>query len=79
MSVSIWEERQLSKAPVMVWIHGGGFVVGWKDEDGRGEGLVLRSLESGSQGVISVSINYRLGLFVCLFESILCCSISSIS
>lgn len=60
----IWETRQTSRAPVLVWIPGGVFVVGWKDASGQGHGLVTRSQQSGSQGVILVSINYRLGLFV---------------
>ena len=61
---SIWEARHISKAPVLVWIHGGGFDLGWKDASGRGEGLVLRSPRNGTRGIILVSINYRLGLFV---------------
>ena len=60
----IWETRQRSRAPVLVWIHGGGFDISTKDASGRGYGLVTRSLRFGSQGVILVSINYRLGLFV---------------
>ncbi|KAL8720941.1 MAG: hypothetical protein Q9225_002268 [Loekoesia sp. 1 TL-2023] len=60
----IWETRRRSQAPVLVWIHGGGFGVGWKDLWGKGYGLVTRSQRSGSQGVILVSVNYRLGLFV---------------
>lgn len=48
---------------MLVWIHGGGFDIGWKDASGRGYGLITRSQQSGSQGVILVSINYRLGLF----------------
>ncbi|KAL1979018.1 hypothetical protein VTN96DRAFT_7363 [Rasamsonia emersonii] len=59
----IWETRQTSRAPVLVWIPGGGFDVGWKDASGQGHGLVTRSQQFGSQGVILVSINYRLGLF----------------
>ena len=55
----IWETRKASRAPVLVWLPGGGFDLGWKDASGRGYGLVTRS-----QGVILVSINYRLGLFV---------------
>lgn len=60
----IWETRQRSRAPVLVWIHGGGFTLSEKDASGRGYGLVTRSLRFGSQGVILVSTNYRLGLFV---------------
>lgn len=64
LSRRIWETRQTSRAPVLVWINGGGFALGWKDASGKGYGLVTRSQRFGSQGVILVSINYRLGLFV---------------
>ena len=60
----IWKNRKKCRAAVLVWIHGGGFDVGWKDASGRGYGLVTRSQQLGSQGVILVSIGYRLGLFV---------------
>ncbi|KAL9606784.1 MAG: hypothetical protein Q9179_000074 [Wetmoreana sp. 5 TL-2023] len=59
----VWESRSRSRAAVLVWIHGGGFNAGWKDFTGRGYGLVSRSQQRGSQGVILVSINFRLGLF----------------
>ena len=60
----IWDTRKAAGAPVLVWIFGGGFDIGWKDASGQGYGLVTRSQNFGSQGVIFVSINYRLGLFV---------------
>ena len=44
-------------APVMVWIHGGGFIVG-SAADPTTSGAVL-----ASKGVIVVSLNYRLGAF----------------
>lgn len=48
----------------MVWIHGGGFVFGAKDDDAYNpSGLIARSRSDGSDGVVFVSINYRLGLF----------------
>ena len=59
-----WHHRKQSRTPVLVWIHGGGFDIGWKDASGRGYGLVSRSQHLNSQGVVLVSINYRLGLFV---------------
>jgi para-nitrobenzyl esterase len=46
-----------SKLPVMVWIHGGGFVGGASSEQ-RQDGRVL-----AQQGVLVVSMNYRLGIF----------------
>ncbi|EED14541.1 carboxylesterase, putative [Talaromyces stipitatus ATCC 10500] len=61
----VWMERARTtkRAPVLVWIHGGGYTLGWKDASGRGNGLVARSEWHNQQGVILVSINYRLGLF----------------
>ncbi|OJD28713.1 carboxylesterase family protein [Diplodia corticola] len=55
-------DNELS-APVLVWIHGGGFVSGDKSEQGNGAGLVARSMEQGNAGIIYIAVNYRLGLF----------------
>ncbi|KUL86015.1 hypothetical protein ZTR_06467 [Talaromyces verruculosus] len=40
----VWKERAnpTRRAPVLVWIHGGGFTIGWKDASGRGNRLVAR-------------------------------------
>ena len=57
-------ENKTGGAPVVVWIHSGGYVMGYKDQFGHGVGLVTRSQQDGSQGIIFVAINYRLGLFV---------------
>jgi para-nitrobenzyl esterase len=46
-----------SKLPVMVWIYGGGFVAGATSEP-RQDGTNL-----AKQGVVVVSMNYRLGIF----------------
>jgi para-nitrobenzyl esterase len=46
-----------SKLPVMVWIYGGGFVSGAASEP-RQDGTNL-----AKEGVVVVSINYRLGIF----------------
>ena len=46
----------LAKAPVMVWIHGGGNVEGSQEWPPLGPTLARR-------GVVVVSINYRLGVF----------------
>lgn len=48
----------------MVWIHGGGYTLGWKTLYGSGAGLVRASQSNGKDGVIYVALNYRLGLFV---------------
>ncbi|XP_068084827.1 esterase FE4-like [Anabrus simplex] len=43
--------------PVMVWIHGGGYLFGSGNKDGQGPQFLL------NEGVVYVSINYRLGVF----------------
>ncbi|KAK1829751.1 Alpha/Beta hydrolase protein [Podospora conica] len=45
--------------PVVVWIHGGGFIEGSKDSPSP-SGLLAAA---GAPGIIHVAINYRLGLF----------------
>lgn len=46
-----------SKLPVMVWIHGGGFVAGAGSEPRYTNSLLV------GKGVVLVTINYRLGVF----------------
>ncbi|KAI9716644.1 MAG: hypothetical protein M1812_005182 [Candelaria pacifica] len=46
-------------APVLVWIFGGGYAFGAKNYWGNAAGLIDRS----EDGVVYVSINYRLGAF----------------
>ncbi|KAK0623778.1 Alpha/Beta hydrolase protein [Immersiella caudata] len=48
--------------PVMVWIHGGGYIEGAKNEVNPA-GLIAQSRRDGAPGVVFVAINYRLGLF----------------
>ncbi len=57
--LNVWTTAKTSdaKLPVMVWIHGGGFVAGASSEP-RQDGTVL-----AQQGVVVVSMNYRLGIF----------------
>jgi para-nitrobenzyl esterase len=59
LSLNVWVPTKPSqtKLPVMVWIYGGGFVAGGTSEP-RQHGEVL-----AQQGVIVVSMNYRLGVF----------------
>jgi len=45
------------KLPVMVWIHGGGFVAGSSSEPRQDAGNLSK------KGVLIVSLNYRLGIF----------------
>ena len=48
---------QTAKLPVMVWIHGGGFVAGSSSEPRQDGGNLSK------KGVIVVSFNYRMGVF----------------
>jgi para-nitrobenzyl esterase len=58
LGLNVWTPARSSadKLPVMVWIHGGGFVIGASSQTAYdGEPLA-------AQGVVVVSINYRLGV-----------------
>lgn len=59
LSLNVWvpENDSGAKLPVMVWIYGGGFAAGTTSE-ARQDGSHL-----AQQGVIVVSMNYRLGIF----------------
>ncbi len=60
LTLNVWVPAKTeahSKLPVMVWIYGGGFVAGTTSES-RQDGAHLTQ-----QGVIVVSMNYRLGVF----------------
>jgi para-nitrobenzyl esterase len=58
LSINVWTGAPSANArqPVMVWIHGGGFVAGGSSEP-RQDGSRL-----AAKGVVVVSMNYRLGL-----------------
>ncbi|KAE9566388.1 hypothetical protein CGMCC3_g17440 [Colletotrichum fructicola] len=58
----VFNVRNTSKVPVLLFIHGGGYVQGSKTEYGSGVGLLNAAVQNG-QDLIYVSINYRLGLF----------------
>lgn len=59
LTVNVWTPAttENAKLPVMVWIHGGGFLAGGSSEP-RQDGDNL-----ASKGVVVVSLNYRLGIF----------------
>lgn len=48
-----------SGAPVLVWIYGGGYTAGDKSSSGNPAGLIKASQVTGSDGVVYVSMNYR--------------------
>lgn len=50
-------------APVLVWIHGGGFANGAKSTVGNPSQLLAKSVQNGLTGMVYVQINYRLGMF----------------
>lgn len=47
------------RAPVLLWIHGGAYTAGSKDEVNPA-GLIHQSRRNGDPGIIFVAINYRL-------------------
>ncbi|KAI0836025.1 alpha/beta-hydrolase [Hypoxylon sp. FL0890] len=59
----IFSQGSAAEAPVLVWIHGGGFTFGSKTLFGSPASLIARSQRNGGEGIIFVSINYRLGMF----------------
>lgn len=61
---AILENKSGKKAPVLVWIYGGGYVGGDKSLSGNPATLISRSFENRGEGLVFVTFNYRLGLFV---------------
>ena len=59
LGLNVWTPARSAseKLPVMVWIHGGGFIIGASSQS------VYDGEPLASQGVVVVSINYRLGIF----------------
>ena len=56
LRLNVWAPREAANAPVMVFVHGGGFVVGSKDAS------VHDGTAFAQSGVVCVAINYRLGI-----------------
>jgi para-nitrobenzyl esterase len=58
LTLNVWTPAKAgARAPVMVWIHGGGFAAGGSSEP-RHDGEAF-----ARNGVLLVTINYRLGIF----------------
>ncbi|KAK4067625.1 hypothetical protein Trihar35433_6185 [Trichoderma harzianum] len=62
----VFKEKTSAKAPVLVYIHGGGLVLGSKQgTSGKSvpSGLLAASQQEDGSGMIVVTLNYRLGAF----------------
>ena len=59
LTLNVWtpDVNDSARLPVMVWIHGGGYV------QGSGNIPRLNSPEMAAQGVVLVTVNYRLSVF----------------
>jgi para-nitrobenzyl esterase len=56
--LNVWADREsMEPRPVMVWIHGGGFV------SGSGSDVLTDGTRLALRGVVVVTLNYRLGAF----------------
>ncbi len=55
--LNIWSRQDADQLPVMVWFHGGAHT------SGQGHSLIFDGTELARQGVVLVTINYRLGPF----------------
>ncbi len=62
LQLNVWvpDPAPATPAPVMVWIHGGGFIQGGATLTGNGR-VVYDGGEYARRGIVFVSINYRIG------------------
>lgn len=51
---------------IILWVHGGGLILGSKTTDADFKGLLAKSRENSQEPVIVVSINYRVSILSCL-------------
>lgn len=51
---------------IMLWVHGGGLILGSKTTDSDFKGLLAKSRENSQEPVIIISINYRVSTMPCL-------------
>lgn len=56
LTLNVWAPRMADKAPVIVWIHGGSLVTGSSKE------MLYDGARLASEGIVLVSLNYRLGV-----------------
>lgn len=60
LQLNVWRPATPGPHPVMVWIHGGGFIEGSAVQR-HGDGLLYDGARFAERGVVFVSLNYRLG------------------
>ncbi|MCJ1432715.1 hypothetical protein MMC27_002072 [Xylographa pallens] len=60
---TFYDRHNDNGAAVIVWIHGGGLTMGWKDDQYDPSGLLAQSVLQTGKEVIFVALNYRLGAF----------------
>ncbi|GAA4855625.1 carboxylesterase family protein [Saccharopolyspora rosea] len=56
LSVNVWAPREAERSPVMVFVHGGGFV------SGSNRAALYDGSAFARDGVVLVTVNYRLGI-----------------
>jgi para-nitrobenzyl esterase len=57
LTLNVWAPQATRKAPIMVWIHGGG------NDSGSSANIYYDGTAFARDGVVLVSLNYRLGSF----------------
>lgn len=62
LQLNVWRPATPGPHPVMVWIHGGGFVAGSAVQLANGR-LQYDGAAFARRGVVFVSLNYRIGVF----------------
>ena len=55
--LNVWTPKAADQLPIMVWFHGGAHT------SGQGHSLIFDGTELASQGIVLITINYRLGPF----------------
>lgn len=59
---SFFDKKNSDGTAVIVWIHGGGLTVGWKDAQYDPAGLLTQSVLQTGKEVIFMALNYRVSL-----------------
>ena len=59
---TFFDRNNSDGAAVIVWIHGGGLAMGWKDAQYDPAGLLAQSVLQTGKEVIFVALNYRMSM-----------------